>query len=184
MRCYLWLWCILKCLCTDNSDMGCYACLERSCGSASSWGGCFWDKLCWYERRWYLAPFGVCTSAGRRNSSLGKLCDPWYRFVIQKGEMRNLYNQLFYKERIRLLPSSQISKIVKLAFLCLQELSSWGLNVVWWVNLWTWRSRGSMWISVALQLAGGCDCSCFSEVLICLLHCEIYLTWTPYHFNS
>lgn len=44
--------------------------------------------------------------------------------MIQKGEMRNLYNQIFYKEIIRPLPSSQISKIVKLGFLCLQELSS------------------------------------------------------------
>lgn len=58
------------------------------------------------------------------NSSLEELCSPWYKFVIQEAEMRNLLNQIFYKEIIRPLLSSQISKIAKLALLCSQELSS------------------------------------------------------------
>lgn len=58
------------------------------------------------------------------NSSPEELCSPWYTLVIQKGEMRNPLNQIFYEEVIRPLLSSQISRIAKLALWCLQELSS------------------------------------------------------------
>lgn len=152
-----------KCLCTDNADMHCYAYLERSCGSAGSWVGCFWDKLLIWMKM-VLVSIWSLHKCRKESSSLEELCSPWYKFVIQEAEMRNLLNQIFYKEIIRPLLSSQILKIAKLALLCSQELSSWGVNVVWWENLWTWRSRGSMWISIALQLLHGCDRSGFSEV--------------------
>lgn len=49
------------------------------------------------------------------NSSLEELCSLWYKLVIQKGEMRNLLNQILYKKVIRPLLSSQIAKIATLA---------------------------------------------------------------------
>lgn len=41
-----------------------------------------------------------------------------------------------------------------------------------------------MCIAIALQLTRGCDHSCFSEVQICLLHCELKLCdLNPYNFT-
>lgn len=64
------------------------------------------------------------TQVQRRKLKSEELCSPWYTLVIQKGEMRNPLNQIFYEEVIRPLLSSQISRIAKLALWCLQELSS------------------------------------------------------------